>query len=189
MTKRADLTERKQAKRSPNLSNPEHLRQLLFPMVVGIAATRNELGAFVHRAGLVALEAILRDDAETIAGPKGRHQLSRTHHHWGTARTELPLGGRRVPVETATRKRGIAIMSSAAQFWRKWACGLGCGGERGRASRGRNPALCRDRLQPAGPVQGRRRRRAVRGARFISLVIDDPIAASWGEGTQAPILP
>jgi transposase-like protein len=98
MTTKADLTGKKQGRRGPNLADAEQLRQLLFPMVVGIAATRSELGAFVQRAGLTALEAILRDDAEAIAGPKGRHQAERTHHHWGTTRTELPLGGRRVAV-------------------------------------------------------------------------------------------
>lgn len=105
MTKRADLTERRQAQF--RMADAGHLRQLLFPMVVGIATTRDELGAFVHRAGLAALEAILRDDAETIAGPKGRHQTERTHHHWGTAQTELPLGGRRVTVtRPRVRRRG-----------------------------------------------------------------------------------
>jgi hypothetical protein len=98
MTTKADQTEKRQGRRGPNLADAEHLRQLLFPMVVGIAATRSELGAFVQRAGLTVLEAILRDDAEAIAGPKGRHQAERTHHHWGTTRTELPLGGRRVAV-------------------------------------------------------------------------------------------
>lgn len=105
MTKRADLTERKQV--PSHLADADRLRQMLFPMVVGIAATRDELGAFVHRAGLAALEAILVDDAERIAGPKGRHRAERTHHHWGTARTELPLGGRRVTVlRPRVRRRG-----------------------------------------------------------------------------------
>ncbi len=107
MTTKADLTGKKQGRRGPNLADAEQLRQLLFPMVVGIAATRSELGAFVQRAGLTALEAILRDDAEAIAGPKGRHQAARTHHHGGTTRTELPLGGRRVAVtRPRVRRRG-----------------------------------------------------------------------------------
>ena len=62
MNKRADLNGKNQA--PSRMSDPEQLRQLLFPMVVGIAATKDELSAFVHRAGLAALEAILRDDAE-----------------------------------------------------------------------------------------------------------------------------
>ncbi len=105
MNKRADLNGKNQA--PSRMSDPEQLRQLLFPMVVGIAATKDELSAFVHRAGLAALEAILRDDAATIAGPKGLHQVERTHHHWGTTRTELPLGGRRVTVtRPRIRRRG-----------------------------------------------------------------------------------
>jgi len=43
MTTKADLTGKKQGRRGPNLADAEQLRQLLFSMVVGIAATRSEL--------------------------------------------------------------------------------------------------------------------------------------------------
>jgi transposase-like protein len=42
---------------------------------------------------------MLQADAESIVGPKGKHDPERTHHHWGTARTPLALGGRQVIVE------------------------------------------------------------------------------------------
>jgi transposase-like protein len=48
--------------------------------------------------GLAALDGLFREEAAALAGPKGRHQAERTHHHWGTAATELTFGGRRVQV-------------------------------------------------------------------------------------------
>ncbi len=54
-----------------------------------------------------------------LAGPKGRHQPQRTHHHWGTAATELTFGGRRVQVRRPRVRRragGEATLPSVATF-------------------------------------------------------------------------
>jgi putative transposase len=99
MKKRAERAEREQGPRPPIHADAAELRQLLFPMVAGIAATRTELMGWVHAVGLSALEELLRDDAARIAGPKGVHRAERTHHHWGSVPTELPLGGRRVTIK------------------------------------------------------------------------------------------
>jgi len=99
MEKRAERAGREQQVRPRVHADVAQLRQLLFPMVAGIAATRTELMAWVHTVGLSALEELLCDDAAKIAGPKGVHSSDRTHHHWGTAPTELALGGRRVTVK------------------------------------------------------------------------------------------
>ena len=99
MKKRAERAGREQGPRPPIHADAAQLRQLLFPMVAGIAATRTELMAWVHAVGLSALEELLRDDAARIAGPKGVHRTERTHHHWGSVPTELPLGGRRVTIK------------------------------------------------------------------------------------------
>ena len=39
-----------------------------------------------------------REDAEKIAGPKGKHEKERTHNHWGSTDGELSFGGRRIQV-------------------------------------------------------------------------------------------
>ncbi len=53
--------------------------QLLLPMVGGIAATKQGLTEWVYETGLEALHSLLREDAEEVAGPKGKHRQERTH--------------------------------------------------------------------------------------------------------------
>lgn len=75
------------------------LVQVLLPMVTGLVATRQDLMTWVQQRGLDALDEVFGADAEALAGPKGKHRDERTHHHWGTTRTELPFGGQRIVVE------------------------------------------------------------------------------------------
>jgi transposase-like protein len=75
------------------------LGQLALPMMLASEAIKKGLLAFVQQLGLLAFRALLDSEAESIAGPKGRQQGQRTHHHWGTAPTPLPFGGRHVVVE------------------------------------------------------------------------------------------
>jgi transposase-like protein len=72
-----------------------------------MTTTRASLLAWVHACGVAALDVVFREEAEAVAGPKGRHQAGRTHHHWGTTPTELTLGGRRIQVPRP-RVRGRA---------------------------------------------------------------------------------
>jgi hypothetical protein len=72
-----------------------------------MTATRESLLAWVHACGVAALDAVFREQAAAVAGPKGQHQAGRTHHHWGTTPTELTLGGRRIQVPRP-RVRGRA---------------------------------------------------------------------------------
>ena len=58
--------------------------QILLPMIAGIAATKADLTEWVYEQGLTALHLLLREDAEKIAGPKGKHEKERTHNHWGS---------------------------------------------------------------------------------------------------------
>jgi hypothetical protein len=68
----------------------ERLRQLLLPMVAGMAATKQDLMDWVKGKGLEVPEVLFEADATTIAGPKGKHwPRERTHHRWGTTPTEL----------------------------------------------------------------------------------------------------
>jgi transposase-like protein len=83
------------------------LPQLLLPMVQGLLETKANLMSWVHERGIEALAALFRSEAEELAGPKGRHRVERTHHHWGKAGCELGFGGRLVTVERP-RVRGRA---------------------------------------------------------------------------------
>ncbi len=57
--------------------------QILLPMIAGIAATKAELTEWVYEQGLTALHLLLREDAEEIAGLKGKHEKERTHNQLG----------------------------------------------------------------------------------------------------------
>ena len=52
----------------------------------------------MYEQGLTALHLLLREDAEEIAGLKGKHEKERTHNHWGSTNGELSFGGRRIQV-------------------------------------------------------------------------------------------
>src|SRR5258708_32918487 len=94
MTKRTARAQRTQAKNGAGAA----VAHLVEPMLAGMTTTRQHLVAWVHAPGLAALDELFREEAVALAGPKGRHQAQRTHHHWGTAATELTFGGRRVQV-------------------------------------------------------------------------------------------
>ena len=72
--------------------------QILLPMIAGIAATKADLTEWVYEQGLTALHLLLREDAEEMAGLKGKHEKERTHNHWGSTNGELSFGGRRIQV-------------------------------------------------------------------------------------------
>ena len=93
-------------------SGMDRIRQLLMPMVAGMAATKQDLMGWVNEVGLEALQAVFEADATAIAGPKGKHRAQeRTHHWWGTTRAELPFGGRRIQV----RRPRVRSKSGAEQ--------------------------------------------------------------------------
>jgi len=88
-------------------------------MLAGMTITRHHLLAWVHAHGLAALDELFREEAVALAGSRGRHQVQRTHHHWGTTATELTFGGRRVQIRRP-RVRGTtggeATLPSVAVF-------------------------------------------------------------------------
>src|SRR5271170_76389 len=81
------------------------LGQLVLPMMLASEAIKKGLLAFVQQIGLLAFRELLEGEAMQIAGPKGKHNASRTHHHWGTAETVLPFGGRHVVVQRPRVRR------------------------------------------------------------------------------------
>src|SRR5437899_8151739 len=115
MTKRTARAQRTQAKNGAG-PGPVHLVER---MLAGMTTTRQHLLAWVHAHGLAALDELFREEAGALAGPKGRHQRPRTHHHWGTAATELTFGGRRVQVRRPRVRPmigGEATLPSVAAF-------------------------------------------------------------------------
>src|SRR5439155_16403434 len=101
MTRRAESTERTQAANGVS----RELVHLVEPMLAGMMVTRRHLLAWVHAQGLAALDELFREEAVGLAGPKGRHQTPRTHHHWGTTAPALTFGGRRLHVRRPRVRR------------------------------------------------------------------------------------
>jgi putative transposase len=83
------------------------MQQLMLPLLVAMDATKKGLLAFVQQMGMVALSELLAIEAAQIAGPKGKHALDRTHHHWGSSATPVCFGGRNVSIaHPRVRRRG-----------------------------------------------------------------------------------
>ncbi len=83
------------------------MAKLLAPLVDGMTSTRQQLLAWVQHAGLVALEAVFREEAAALTGPKGRHDPARTYHHWGATPRQLTFGGRQLSLACPrVRSRG-----------------------------------------------------------------------------------
>lgn len=97
MSKKTGKHGKKQTQEVPK-GVASRLGQILLPMVGGIAATKQGLTEWVYEKGLEALHRLLREDAEEVAGLKGKHRKARTHYHWGRTNGELSFGGRRVQV-------------------------------------------------------------------------------------------
>ena len=99
----------------------EALAEALTPLIAGMTATRRHLLEWLHAVGIGALQAVFTAEAEALAGPKGRQQRARTHHHWGQTATELTFGGRRIQV-ARPRVRSCAGQEAvlpAVAAWRK----------------------------------------------------------------------
>jgi hypothetical protein len=101
------------------------------------------------------LPEIFTAEAEALAGPKGRHQRERTHHHWGRTATELTFGGRRIQV-ARPRVRSCEGQEAVLPAVARWRCVPGAGSADGAGARadpaGRvHPRLCG---QPGGGAAG-----------------------------------
>jgi len=96
------------------------LAEALTPLIAGMTATRTHLLEWVHTLGVGVLHAVFRAEPEALAGPKGKHQVERTHHHWGCTATELTFGGRRIQVaRPRVRSRaGQEAVLPAVAAWR-----------------------------------------------------------------------
>ncbi|MFI5302648.1 MAG: IS256 family transposase [Polyangiales bacterium] len=97
------------------------MQQMMLPLIVGAEATKKGLLSFVQQMGMLALQELFATEAAAIAGPKGKHVVGRTHHHWGVTKTTLPFGGRHVSVERprVRRKRGGEEMLPSVTAFRE----------------------------------------------------------------------
>jgi hypothetical protein len=94
--------------------------RLLAPLVDGMTTTRRQLLAWVQSAGLVALEAVFREEAAALVGPKDRHDPMCTHHHWGATPRRLTFGGRQLslPCPRVRSRAGTEAALPSAQAFR-----------------------------------------------------------------------
>jgi putative transposase len=104
MKKRAAVERRMQGAPSP-IAMATVMHQMVLPMIVGAEATKKGLMSFVHQMGMIALQELFAIEASALAGPKGRRNADRTHHHWGATKTALPFGGRHISVERPRVRR------------------------------------------------------------------------------------
>ena len=87
-----------------------------------MTTTLHQLLTWVQSAGLVALDAVFREEAAALAGPKGRHEPTRTHHHWGTTPRQLTFGGRQLSLScprVRSREGQEAALPSVRAFREK----------------------------------------------------------------------
>jgi hypothetical protein len=83
------------------------MQQLMVPLLLAVDATKKGLLSFVQQMGMVVLSELLVEEAAQIAGPKGKHNAGRTHHHWGTTTASVCFGGRQVSLpHPRVRERG-----------------------------------------------------------------------------------
>lgn len=87
---------RRRTESTHRMQGPDVARQLVLPLVRGALLTRTLLHEFVLDAGLQTVTTLFAEEAAALAGPKGRRRPGRTAHHWGTAPSELVMGGRKV---------------------------------------------------------------------------------------------
>ena len=105
MKKRAAIKGQKQE--ATPIAMTVGMQQLMLPLLVAMDATKKGLLAFVQQMGMIALSELLAIEAAQIAGPKGKHALHRTHHHWGSSATPVCFGGRNVSIaHPRVRRRG-----------------------------------------------------------------------------------
>jgi len=122
MTKKAAARRGKQETTTKTTMEPQlslGMRQLMLPLLVAMEATKSGLLAFVQQMGMLALQELLDSQAADIAGAKGKHLPGRTHHHWGSAKTPMPFGGRNVVVDRPRVRRkggGEVALPSVAEF-------------------------------------------------------------------------
>jgi hypothetical protein len=57
------------------------LRQMILPMVAGMAQTKRTLQNLVVELGLASMQALFEAHAKALAGPKHRRQAGRTLNH------------------------------------------------------------------------------------------------------------
>lgn len=181
MTKRAEKAERTQAK---NGAGPA-LAHLVEPMLAGMTTTRHDLWRGSMRTGWRRRTSCFARRPWPWRGPRVGIRPRRTHHHWGTAATELTFGGRPVQVP---RARGPADNRRGGDL----AAGGGVSrprrADRADVPRGRQAyvrAALRRAYQAASAAAARRQLREL--ATWLERNGHADGAASVREGLEAPL--
>ncbi len=100
----------------------------VIPERVGVAMTeivenmQEGLLALAVGAGLQVMQALMEADVAALAGPKGKHDVTRTAVRHGRERGSVTLGGRRVPVtrprvRAADRGKSLPVPSYELFSW------------------------------------------------------------------------
>ena len=134
MSRKSKKPVRKQT-HSPTGKVVGQVGQILLPMIAGIAATKADLTEWVYEQGLTALHLLLREDAEKIAGPKGKHEKERTHNHPSVATSssfEVGRGGVASTLRSLPRRRPASGASAAT---------MPGGARMGKLRRSSNPSV------------------------------------------------
>lgn len=95
MSRRVEVASKKQRK-NESVGVSSKIGQLLLPLVLGAEATKRGLQQFVYEVGMSAALELFAHDAQTLVGPKGKHNTDRAYNHWGSTKTPFPFGGREV---------------------------------------------------------------------------------------------
>jgi hypothetical protein len=102
------------------------------PERVGVAMTdiaenmQEGLLALAVGAGLQVMQALMEADVITLAGPKGKHNMTQTAVRRGRECGSVTLGGRRVPVTARTSpnpavsSRWALTSRATSTRWRWW---------------------------------------------------------------------
>lgn len=62
-------------------------------------AVKGRFNSFCMAVGLEALMALMEQDVEAVAGPKGKHDAKRRAYRHGTQPTSIPMGSQRIAID------------------------------------------------------------------------------------------
>ena len=93
--------------------------QIPLPMLVGLQAARQSFLDLCILAGQEVLTRGMEEDRTTLCGEKSQHDAERQATRWGTTKSEVTLGGRRISIPRP-RVRGVEGGERSLP-WFEWA--------------------------------------------------------------------
>lgn len=93
--------------------------QVPLPMLIALRAAQQSFVDLCILAGQEVLRGAMEADRAALCGPRGKHDKQRRAHRWGSAPSEVTLGGRRVSFE---RPRVRSVDGEELSLpWFEWA--------------------------------------------------------------------